>query len=176
MCALDGTVRCTHLAPAHSTLSRVATLLAPPTPPPPLAPPTLLTSLHPLYVSSPGALHARPAQPQLLRPPGLGHAAPLGQDPAAARRRAPLPRAPLRAGRRAERLLRHAPAAAAPCIPPLLLPLIHECSPCSVSLPRGSASVAESELSTLQRTSSRARVDQSSMDGKGIDEPRVFVR
>ena len=117
-----------------------ATLLAPPPPPTP-------TRSTYLYVSSPGALHARPAQPQLLRPPGLGHAAPLGQDPAAARRRAPLPRAPLRAGRRAERLLRHAPAAAAPCIPPLLLPM---------------RSVAESELSTLQRTSSRARVDQSS--------------
>ena len=126
----------------------------------------VLTSLHPLYVSSPGALHARPAQPQLLRPPGLGHAAALGQDPAAARRRAPLPRATLRAGRRAECLLRQAPAAAAPCIPPLLLPLIHECSPCSVSLPRGSASVAESELSTLYNVQARARVDQSSMDGK----------
>ena len=105
-----------------------ATLLAPPPPPTPTRStyPTIimvLTSLHPLYVSSPGALHARPAQPQLLRPPGLGHAAALGQDTAAARRRAPLPRAPLRAGRRAERLLRHAPAAAAPCIPPTSTPL-----------------------------------------------------
>ena len=139
-----------------------ATLLAPPPPPTPTRSthPTImmvLTSLHPTCVPSPGALHARPAQPQLLRPPGLGHAAPLGQDPAAARRRAPLPRAPLRAGRRAERLLRHAPAAAAPCIPPLLLPLIHECSPCSVRLPRGSASVAESELSTLYNVQARAR-------------------
>jgi len=40
-----------------------------------------------------GALHARSAQPQLLRPPRQRDAAPLGQDPAAARRRAALPRA-----------------------------------------------------------------------------------